>query len=184
MQHRNFRVLLLSAILVLGWSMALFAQATGEGTPTQRLEILRSKLESMRRSLDSALASMNAKDTGDKGDKRDAEDPRNRLRGLQKEVSSVSKDVDDLRAKVDRADKFDPRDIDKLETSVTDLNTRVQAGLSATAGARNMSINTASTGKSSNNKKKKGRFLGIFGGGGDNDKYAELTDTVAPGRDR
>src|SRR4051812_2304274 len=187
MQHRNFRVLLLSAILVLSWGVASFAQATGEGTPTQRLEILRSKLESMRRSLDSALASMNAKDTGDKGDKTDAEDPRNRLRGLQKEVSSVSKDVDDLRAKVDRADKFDPREIDKLETSVTDLNTRVQLGLSATAGARNMSTTTAaaSTDKqSSNNKKKKGKFLGIFGGGGDDEKYAELTDTVAPGRDR
>jgi outer membrane protein assembly factor BamD len=187
MQHRNFRVLLLSAFLVLSWGLASFAQVTGEGTPTQRLEVLRSKLDLMRRALDSALASMNAKDSGNKGEKMEADDPRIRLRGLEKEVSSVSKDVGDLRAKVDRADKIDQRDIDKLETSVTDLNTRVQQGLSATAGARNMSTTTAaaSTDKqSSNNKKKKGKFLGIFGGGGDDEKYAELTDTVAPGRDR
>jgi len=32
-------------------------------------------------------------------------------------------------------------------------------------------------------KKKKGRFFGLLGGGGD-DKYEELTSTVAPGRDR
>src|SRR3954466_2606861 len=104
MQHRNFRVLLLSAFLVLSWGLASFAQVTGEGTPTQRLEVLRSKLDLMRRALDSALASMNAKDSGNKGEKMEADDPRIRLRGLEKEVSSVSKDVGDLRAKVDRAD--------------------------------------------------------------------------------
>jgi len=187
MQHRNFRVLLLSAILVLGWCVPSFAQGTGEGTPTQRLEVMRSKLDSMRRQLDTALASMNSNDSGDKkGDKPDADDPRNRLRGLEKDVSSVSKDVEDLRAKVDRADKFDPNELGKLETSVTDLSTRVQAGLSATAGVRNMITTTATAStekKSSSSNKKKGKFLGIFGGGGD-DKYAELTETVAPGRDR
>jgi outer membrane protein assembly factor BamD len=182
MQLRNFRVLLLSAILVVGWSVVSFAQGTGEGTPTQRLEVMRSKLDSMRRQLDSALASMNAKDSGDKSD---ADDSRTRLRGLEKDVSAVSKEVDDLRGKVDRAEKFDPRDLDKLETSVTDVSTRVQQGLSATAGARNVTMTTASTAnKKSNDKKKKGKFLGIFGGGGGDDKYAELTDTVAPGRDR
>jgi len=181
-------MLLLSAVLVFGWGVAVLAQGTGEGTPVQRLEVMRSKLDLMRRSLNSALASMNAKESGDKkGQKADADDPSSRLRGLEKDVSSVSKDIDDLRGKVDRAEKFDPREIDKLETSVTDLNTRVQLGLSATAGARNFSATTTTDQKksstSSNNKKKKGKFLGLFGGGGD-DKYAELTDTVAAGRDR
>src|SRR3954466_2650679 len=90
MQHRNFRMLLLSAVLVFGWSVAVFAQGTGEGTPVQRLEVMRSKLDLMRRSLNSALASMNAKESGDKkGQKADADDPSSRLRGLEKDVSSV-----------------------------------------------------------------------------------------------
>lgn len=188
MQHRNLRVLLLSAVLVFGWGVASLAQVAGEGTPTQRLQIMRSKLDSMRRSLDSALASMNANDSGDKkGDKSDTDDPRQRLRSLERDVNSVSKEVDDLRGKVDRADKFDPKDLDKLETSVTDLNNRVQTALTATAGARNFSTGTTASAEKNNNAikpKKKGKFLGIFGGGGGNDKYAELTDTVAPGRDR
>jgi len=184
MQHRNLRVLLLSAALVLGLGVASFAQVSGEGSPTQRLQVMRSKLDSMRRQLDSALASMNANDSGDKNDKTDADDPRNRLRGLEKDVSSVSKDVEDLSGKVDRSEKFDPRELDKLETSVADINTRVQQGLAATAGARNVTTTTAASTNKNNNKKKKGKFLGIFGGGGGDDKYAELTDTVAPGRDR
>ena len=58
----------------------------------------------------------------------------------------------------------------------------VAYGLQATAGARaaNGSQNVAST---QQKKKKKGKFLGLFGGGSD-DKYEELTGTVAPGRDR
>jgi hypothetical protein len=60
------------------------------------------------------------------------------------------------------------------------LNTRVQAGLQATASART-GVATAAT--SPTRKKKKGRLFGLLGGGGD-DKYEELTGTVAPGRDR
>ncbi|MDQ3818929.1 MAG: outer membrane protein assembly factor BamD [Acidobacteriota bacterium] len=71
------------------------------------------------------------------------------------------------------------------------MNTRVQAGLQATASARTAASDTTATtattatasSSQKRDKKKKGKFLGIFGGGGDN-KYAELTDTVAPGRDR
>jgi outer membrane protein assembly factor BamD len=158
------------------------AQATGEGTPVQRLEIMRSRLDSMRRSLNSALASTNSKDSGDKKDgKASADDPAARLRGLEHEVSSVLSEVSDLRAKYDRAERVESGDITKLETSVTDLNTRVQAGLQATANDRSSNGNVASTEKK---KKKKGKFLGIFGGGGGDDKYADLTDAVAPGRDR
>ena len=67
-----------------------------------------------------------------------------------------------------------------METSVADLNTRVQAGLQATAGAR---TTVAATAAAPAKKKKKGRFFGLLGGGGD-DKIEELTSTVAPGRDR
>jgi outer membrane protein assembly factor BamD len=51
--------------------------------------------------------------------------------------------------------------------------------LQATAGARTTSVSTAPA----NKKKKKGRFFGLLGGGSDN-KYEELTGTVAAGRDR
>lgn len=181
MHTRNFVSLILGAILVFGCGVAAFAQGAGEGSPAQRMEVMRSKLESMRRSLNSAVASMNSKESGDKKDaKANADDPATRLRGLEQEVSSMLTEVNDLRAKYDRAERVESGDLTKLETSVTDLSTRVQSGLQATANARNSSGNVASTEK----KKKKGKFLGLFGGGGGDDKYADLTDEVAPGRDR
>ena len=74
---------------------------------------------------------------------------------------------------------IDPTLLDQLETQVAELNTRVESGLQATASARAGASASAAPAK----KKKKGKFLGIFGGG-DNDKYEDLTGTVAPGRDR
>jgi hypothetical protein len=130
----------------------------------------------MRRSLNSALSSFNAKDSGDK--KADADSPATRLRGLEQEASSVLSEVSDLSAKQQRSERIESRDLEKLETSITDLNTRVQAALQATATVRSTGNQAAST---DNKKKKKGKFLGIFGGGGDDDKYAELTDEAAPG---
>jgi outer membrane protein assembly factor BamD len=182
MHSRNTISLVLSAVLIFGCGVAALAQGTaGEGTPSQRLEVMRSRLDAMRRSLNSAVASMNSSDSGDKkDDKGSADDPAKRLRGLEQEASSVLAEVNDLRAKHDRAERVESSDLTKLETSVTELNTRVQAGLQSTAGVRSSAGNTASAGK----KKKKGKFLGLFGGGGDDDKYADLTEGVAPGRDR
>jgi outer membrane protein assembly factor BamD len=180
MQSRNFIVLVLSAILVFGCGVAVLAQGTGEGTPAQRLEIMRSRLESLRRSLNSAIAAMNSKDNGgDKDGKAGADDPRTRLRGLEQEASSILSEVNDLKSKQERAERVETKDLEKLETSYTDLNTRAQAALQSTANdVRNAPIATKDT-----KKKKKGKLFGLFGGGGDN-KYADLTDTVAPGRDR
>jgi outer membrane protein assembly factor BamD len=168
---RTFSLLALCAILLCG-SIGV-ARAQTEGSPAQRLEVMRSKLDSMRRSLNSAVAAMNAKD---KGDKASADDPRTRLRGLEQEVNSVLSEVNDLRGKQERAERIDTTQLDKLETSVNDLNTRVQAGLQATAGERSASATTPK-------KKKKGKLFGLFGGG-DNEELEELTGTVAPGRDR
>jgi outer membrane protein assembly factor BamD len=179
MRSRNLISLVLSAILVFCGGVVALAQGTAEGTPVQRIEIMRSRLEAMRRSLNSAIASMNSKDGDEKKDEKpNADDPRTRLRGLEQEAGSLLSEVNDLRSKYDRADRFEISDVAKLETSVAELNTRVQVGLQETASKRG-SGGVASTEK----KKKKGKFLGIFGGGGD-DKYAELTDEIAPGRDR
>ncbi|PYS32420.1 MAG: hypothetical protein DMF75_12045 [Acidobacteria bacterium] len=146
----------------------------------QRLDVMRSKLDALRRSLDSAIAGLNAKDAGDS--KKNPDDPRERLRSLEKEVGSVLSEVNDLHSKEERAEKYDASKLDGLETSVAELNTRVEAGLQATAGART-STDATSSNYHPKTQKNKRRLLGLLPGKS-NDKYAELTGSVAPGRDR
>jgi len=144
------------------------------------MDIMRSKLESMRRSLDSAIAAVNAKDSVKK--EKNPDDPRERLRGLNKEVGSVLSEVNDLRAKEERAEKYDTSKLDGLETSVAELNTRVEAALQSTAAARTAGTETSSDYHPKPQKGKR-RMFGLLPGKSQ-DKYAELTGTVAPGRDR
>ncbi len=174
--HSHFGAKVLTcAVLLFSLSGIAAAQQGGSDLPTlQRLDVMRSKLESMRRSLNSAVSSMAAPT---EQEKKNPDDPRNRLKGLDKEVGTLLSEVNDIRGKHERSERFDQTVLDRLETSVADLNTRVQAGLQSTAGAR-----TVSSGSGETKKKKKGKFLGIFGGG--DDKYEELTGTVAEGRDR
>jgi outer membrane protein assembly factor BamD len=145
----------------------------------QRMDIMRSKLESMRRSLDSAVAAINAKDTASK--EKNPDDPRERLRGLSKEAGSVLGEVNDLRAKEERAEKYDTSKLEGLEGSVSELNTRVEAALQSTAAARTAGAETSSYNPQP--QKGKRRLFGLLPGKS-NDKYSELTGTVAPGRDR
>jgi outer membrane protein assembly factor BamD len=173
------------AVLILGALAFVPAQQGGrpqsDATPAQRLEVTRQRLDAMRRSLNSAIAAMNAGDSGEKDKaKTAADDPRARLRGLEQEVSSLLSEVNNLRSKTDRSERVEASDLEKLESSATDLDTRVQAALQATASARSASAAAASSPKK---KKKKGRLFGLLGGG-DDDKYEDLTGTVAPGRDR
>ncbi len=146
----------------------------------QRMDVMRSKLEAMRRSLESAIAGINAKDSADKT--KNADDPRTRLRGLAKEVAAVLSDVNDLRSKEEHAEKYDASKLDGLEASVADLNTRVEGALQATAGARTAGDQSSATYQPKPEKGKR-RLFGILPGKS-NDKYAELTGSVAPGRDR
>jgi outer membrane protein assembly factor BamD len=172
--------LLICAALALALSGVVSAQRSGTQSelPTlQRLDVMRSKLESMRRSLSSAMSSMGQQA---EKDKKNPDDPHERLRGLDKEVGSILSEVNDIRGKQERSERYDQTAIDRLESSVVDIDTRVQAGLQATAGARTTATTSTST---ASKKKKKGRLFGLLGGGGDN-KYEELTGTVAAGRDR
>src|SRR5262249_36188578 len=146
----------------------------------QRLDVMRSKLEAMRRSLDSAIASMNAKDTGDP--KKNPDDPRERLRSLDKDVGSVLSEVNDLHSKEDKAEKYDTSRLDRLEESVADLNTRVQADLQATAGARTATSETSSNYHPKPEKGKR-RMFGLLPGKSSN-KYSELMGAPQPRRDR
>lgn len=184
--HSRFSAhLLICAALLLALAGTALAQGGGtqnELSAIQRLDVMRSKLDSMRRALTSAISSMEPTNASqnEKG-KKNLDDPRERLRGLEKEVNSLLSEINEIRGKQDRSERYDPTILERLETSVTDINTRVQAGLQATVGARTGAV-TASTAPV--NKKKKGHFFGLLGGGGGDDKYAELTGTVAPGRDR
>ena len=178
----RFIGLLVFCLLLTGLAHTTLAQRPGgqtEVSTSQRLEVLTSKIESMRRSLSSAISSMAPAKKSDDKSKPNADDPLVRLKGLEKEVTGLLNEVNDIRAKNDRADKFDPTSIDRLEASVAELSPRVETALQQTASARG----TSASSSSSNNKKKKGKLFGLFGGGGE-DKYAELTGAAVAGRDR
>ena len=187
--RRGFIHMTLIAV-ALGASGALTSRAFAQRPTTgqsqsglsnvQRMDVMRSKLEAMRRSLESGVAALNAKDTNDKS--KNPDDPGTRLRGLLKEVSSVQSEVSDLHSKEDKAEKYDPSKLDGLEQSVADLNTRVEAALQATASARTSGDQISSNYKPKPQKGKR-RMFGILPGKSQ-DKYTELTGSVAPGRDR
>lgn len=169
----------------LGLSHSMtFAQtqksAQSDLSAAQRLNIMRSKLESMRRSLDSAIAGMPA--PGDKTTS--ADDPREHLRGLNKEVGSVLSEVNDIATKQERSERYDPSKVDSLETSVNDLNNRVQLALQETASARTNQTGTTTAYRPKPPKKSLLGKLNVFKRGGGDEKYSELTSTVAPGRDK
>ena len=185
---RGLRVIaFVSVICAVALSSAAFAPAQGPGSQAQtglstiqRMDVMRSKLEAMRRSLDSAIAGLNAKDTGAK--EKNPDDPRVRLRNLEKEVGSIQSELSDLRGKEDRAEKYDRSKLDTLETSVAELNARVENVLQATAGARTSGTESSSTYQPKPQKGKR-RLFGLLPGKS-NGKYSELTGSAAPGRDR
>jgi outer membrane protein assembly factor BamD len=174
----RFLILAAFCAVVFGLPTSGFAQRPGgqtELSTVQRLDVMSSKLDHMRRSLSSAVSAM----PEDKSKTPNPDDPAVRLRGLEKEVSRLMSEVNDIRSKNDKAEKFDATSLDRLETAVAELNTRVETGLQQTAAARGGSAVASSDDKK---KKKKGKFLGLFGGG--DDKYAELTGAPVAGRDR
>src|SRR5205085_2834417 len=126
MRFRNFLTATLCAALVLGAiplaSLGASAAALRQlqNSPAQRLDVMRSRLETMRRTLNSAIAGLNAKDKGESS----ADDPRTRLSGLEKETNKLLNEVNDLKGKQDRAERYDVTEIDKLEAAVTELDTR------------------------------------------------------------
>src|SRR6185436_4727750 len=116
---RRVLISLAATAVIAGFGGSILAQKDNKsqaqsGTNVQRMDVMRSKLEAMKRSLDSAVAAMPApaKDSSDKT--KNADDPRERLRGLSKEVNSVLSEVNDLHAKEDRSDKYDASKLDTL----------------------------------------------------------------------
>ena len=173
-------VLAFSLVICLA-GLGLGQVKKGEGTPGQRLEVMSQKLETMRRSLKSQISVLEQENGSDKkGEKENADSPHARLSALEKETSRLQSDVNNLKGKVDRSEKYEAADIDQAEQSVGDLQSRVDKAETETASAR---AQVESPVGKERTVKKKGKFLGIFGGGG-NDEYDELIGNVAPGRDR
>jgi hypothetical protein len=114
---------------IFGLSLTAFGQKPGgqtELSTNQRLDVMSSKLDLMRRSLNSAIAAMPAEDKS-KDKKTTADDPVVRLKGLEKEVSSLSSEVSNLKNKNDKAEKFDPADVDRLESRTVCNRPRARA---------------------------------------------------------
>jgi outer membrane protein assembly factor BamD len=172
---------MLAAAVVFAVPHFVGAQAKpGDGTASQRLEVMRQKLETVKRSAASSISVLRDEGEGDKAAKENPESPLNRLRAVEKEASSLQSEANSLRGKADRSEKFEASEIDQLEERVRELQVRAEAVLVETASAR---ANPDSNVGSPREKKKKKKFLGIFGGGGD-DEYDELIGSVTPGRDR
>ena len=180
MSLSNVRGVFVGLFIALVLASSGFAQGTkGEGTPTQRLNIMRQKLENMRRSLKSNVSVMK-KEKLDGNDKKNPETPLGRLvAALEKETSRYLNEVNGLRGKVGRSEKVEIGDIDLLEETVSKFQSRVDKALVETARLR---ANPVSQVGKARKKKKKKKFLGIFGGG--TDEYEELLGSVTPGRDR
>jgi len=162
------------------------SRAQTEGTVTQRLEVMRQRLETARRTLNGAIAGLNAGDDKQKNDKdkKATDDPASRLRGLEKDASSLLREVTDARGKIDRGEKYEVSEVERMESALTDLNARIDAGLQATVGARREATVASGGSTSKSNKKKPGFFGRILGRGDDDGEYDELVGGIAPGRDR
>jgi outer membrane assembly lipoprotein YfiO len=169
-----------AALVVTGLSQA----KPGDGSPATRLEVMKQKLETIRRSATSSASVLKEEAKDDKAakeeNKTNLDTPLNRLRSIEKEASQLQSEVNSLRGKLDRSEKYEASEIDQLEASVGDLQVRADAVLVETASAR---ANPESNVGKAREKKKKKKFLGIFGGGG-TDEYEELIGGVTPGRDR
>src|ERR1044072_9278471 len=115
MRSRFLTKLAIAAALVFALSGAAAAQS--DLSPTQRLDVMRSKLDGMRRNLSSAISSLGPAAS----EKKNPDDPRERLRGLDKEVGSVLSEVNNIQAKQERSERHDPTVLDLLEASVNEL---------------------------------------------------------------
>jgi len=180
MFRSNYKLLSIAVAIVLILSGSSFAQKPGEGSQAQRVEVARQKLETMKRSITSTLNVLKEEDKG--GDKENLDSPTSRLRSLDKEVESVQADLNNMRGRLDRSEKFEASDLDQAEATVADLQRRVDLVLVETASLRANAGPESYQDRQKNKKKKK--FLGIFGGGDKQDEYDELIGQTSPGRDR
>jgi outer membrane protein assembly factor BamD len=183
MFFRKYLLSILSLFLILSFVSANFAQT--DGTPSQRVDVLRQKLDTMRRSINGALSTLKEESKGDKTKKEDKtslETPAGRLKSLDKEVSAALSEVNNLRGKIDRSEKYEVSDIEQLEATVSNLQTRVDNTLLETAKERSNPV--SNVGQKREVKERTKKLLWIIPIGKERDEYEELIGNVVPGRDR
>ncbi|MBV9242330.1 MAG: hypothetical protein JO314_10010, partial [Acidobacteria bacterium] len=118
---------LIALVAVAGVSRA---QEASDNSPSQRVSVMTDKLDRMRRGLQSAISVLRTENQSDpkkKDDEKNVGTPLGRLVALQKDVSRVSSDVASLRGKLDKGEKYDRTELDSLEASVNELQTRVDS---------------------------------------------------------
>ncbi|HLM02442.1 MAG TPA: outer membrane protein assembly factor BamD [Pyrinomonadaceae bacterium] len=185
MFFRKYLLSILSLFLILSFVSANFAQNTNAGTPFQRLEVLRQKLDAMRLSVKNALSTLkdeSKEDKTKKDDKTSLETPTARFKSLEKEISSASSEVNNLRGKVDRSEKYEISEIEQMEATVAALQQRVDNTLLETAQMR--ANPTSPVGSAREIKEKTKKILWLIPYGKERDEYEELIGNVVPGRDR
>lgn len=184
MVNFNSKRLVMMTLAIASLSFAGLAQSKpGDGSDAQRIAVMSSKLDTMKRSLSAAASGLKQEDKaepGKKGEKGNPDSPRVRVTSLEKDTSRLQSDLNILRGKIERGEKHDAKDLDTLEQAVSDLQSRVDKIQMETATAR---ANPVSREGAPREIKKKKKFLGIFGGGGA-DEFDTLIGTVTPGRDR
>ncbi len=184
MLFKTRQAVFLTVIAVFAFAGPGFSQVKpNDGTDVQRLDVMRDKLDRMRRSLSSAISVLKDENKDDKTKKDDKEKlatPLGRLIALEKDAARVQGDVNNLHGKLDRAEKYERADVNSIEQTVSELQSRVDTAQLETASARANPVSQVGKPREKKNKKK---FLGIFGGGG-KDEYEELIGSVSPGRDR
>ncbi len=171
--------------LIISLFTISFGQKATDGSVSQRLSVMDNKLEQMKSSLKGAISGLKqegAKDKKKKDEKENLDTPLSRLKSLEKEVSRLNSEVNNVRGKVDRAEKYEASDIDQLETAVSEINDKVDKALTETAKDRANPV--SNVGSAREIKKKTRKFLGLIPIGKERDEYEDLIGSVVPGRDR
>ncbi|HEY2846743.1 MAG TPA: hypothetical protein VGI80_02935, partial [Pyrinomonadaceae bacterium] len=156
------RAVLLGLIALVAAAGLSRAQSTSDNTPTQRITVMTDKLDRMKRSLGSAISTLRQESGAKKEDEKNIATPIGRLVALAKDLDRVSADVSSLRGKLDRQEKYDNSQLESLEASVNEMQTRVESAQTDTAALR--AASDASVSKPKDDKKGGGKFLGLFGG--------------------
>jgi outer membrane assembly lipoprotein YfiO len=183
------KTLLLVLIFLFGNYHSSFAQKTSDGSPFQRMEVIKNKLDQMKKSLGGALSTLKQEGKEDKKkdkdkneDKTQLDTPYSRLKSLEKEVSRILSEVNNLKGKVERSEKYEASEIEQLEIAVSEIQDKVEKALTETAKDR--ANPTSNVGKPREVKEKTKKLLWIIPIGKERDEYEELIGSVAPGRDR
>ena len=89
MYIKKFAFFVLAAVVGANVFAVYGQTADGDGTPTQRLEVMRQKLEIIRKSAASAASALEQEEKVSKEDKKNVDTPVGRLKGIEKDAGRL-----------------------------------------------------------------------------------------------